>query len=115
MRYLVTKEIKSETQVVWKLYFRDFMFLVIWIAVNLYIKEKVHVYLQVPFGIFAIVTGVLLVLPSNLNPKRRQYQSIALYLIRKKGTLYYLPKEKEHEQKDRNTRYQRNSSKIKIR
>ena len=24
MRYLVTKEIKSETQVFWKLYFRDF-------------------------------------------------------------------------------------------
>lgn len=115
MRYLVTKEIKSETQVIWKLYFRDFMFLVIWIAVNLYIKNMVHIYLQLPFSVFAIIIGVLLVLPSSRNPKRRQYQSLALFLIRKKGTLYYLPKEEQDEQKNRDKKYKRKPSSVKVR
>lgn len=114
MRYLVTKEIKSETQVVWKLYFRDFMFLVIWVVANLYIKDLVHSYMQIPFGVFAVMIGVLLILPSGLNPKRRQYQSLALYLGRKKGTLYYL-KEKKDEEQERDPGYKRGTSRIKVR
>lgn len=108
MRYLVTKEIKSETQVVWKLYFRDFVFLIVWISVNWNLKDKIHVYLQVPFCIFAVIIGILLILPSGINPKRRQYQSLALYLMHKKGTLYYM-KEKENEQQKRNSKYKRKS------
>lgn len=113
MRYLVTKEIKSETQVVWKLYFRDFMFLIVWIAVNWNLKDRIHVYLQAPFCIFAIVIGILLILPSGNNPKRRQYQSIALYLTRKKGTLYYMKEERDEQQK-RNPKYKRKPSGIKL-
>lgn len=114
MRYLVTKEIKSETQVVWKLYFRDFIFLIVWIVANLWIKDWVHIYMQIPFGIFAVMIGILLILPSGLNPKRRQYQSLVLYLIRKKGTLYYL-KEEKHEEQERDPGYKRKSSGIKVR
>ena len=42
MRYLVTKEIKSETQVIWKLYFQDFAFLLAWVALNYQLKEVAH-------------------------------------------------------------------------
>lgn len=114
MKYLVTKEIKSETQVVWKLYFQDFAFLVIWIAVNLYIKNWIHTYMQIPFCIFAIAVGVVLVLPTATNPKRRQYQGIALFLMRKRGTLYYL-KEEQHERQKEHPKYQRRSSGITLR
>lgn len=38
MRYLVTKEIKSETQVFWKLYFRDFVFLILWIGTSRFLE-----------------------------------------------------------------------------
>ena len=68
MRYIVTKEIKSDTQVVWKLYFKDFAFLVIWIIVNLYLQDGVHPYLQIPFCVFAILSGVILVMPSATSP-----------------------------------------------
>lgn len=40
MRYLVTKEIKSETQVFWKLYFRDFVFLILWIGISRFFGKR---------------------------------------------------------------------------
>ena len=49
MRYLVTKEIKSETQVFWKLYFRDFVFLILWIGTSRFLESAVHTYLQNSF------------------------------------------------------------------
>lgn len=99
MRYLVTKEIKSDTQVVWKLYFQDFAFLVIWVVINWNIQGIVNSHLQVPFFIFAVIIGVILVLPSGLNSKRRQYQSIALYLMRSKDVFYLIRKESDDEKK----------------
>lgn len=107
MRYLVTKEIKSDTQVVWKLYFKDFAFLVIWVAVNLYLQNYVHSFLQIPFLVFAIASGVILVIPSGVNPKRRQYQSIALFLMRSRDTLYLIQKEAEDEPERQNKRSKR--------
>lgn len=112
MKYLVTKEIKSETQVVWKLYFRDFIFLCTWIGANWYLKDQIHVYLQIPFCIYAVIIGILLILPSGLNPKRRQYQSLALYLSRKKGTLYY-EKELQNEEKS-NSKHKRKPARNKV-
>ena len=108
MRYLVTKEIKSETQVFWKLYFRDFVFLILWIGISRFLESAVHTYLQIPFLIFSIVMGVILVLPSSQNPKRRQYQSIALYLMQTKKTYYLLPKKKEKktDEEKQNRRHQ---------
>ena len=114
MRYIVTKEIKSDTQVVWKLYFKDFAFLVIWIIVNLYLQDGVHPYLQIPFCVFAILSGVILVMPSATNPKRRQYQSIALYLMRPKGTYYLIRQEEQHveERHDKKHRKRYTNSKL---
>lgn len=113
MRYLVTKEIKSETQVVWKLYFRDFVFLCTWVGANWYLKDQIHVYLQIPFCIYAVIIGILLILPSKINPNRRQYQSLALYLSCKKGTLYY-EKEKKDEHQESESKYKRKSSRVKL-
>lgn len=109
MRYLVTKEIKSETQVFWKLYFRDFVFLILWIGTSRFLESAVHTYLQIPFLIFSIVMGVILVLPSRQNPNRRQYQSVALYLMRTKTTYYVLPQKKEEKENEekQNRRHQR--------
>lgn len=95
MRYLVTKEIKSEPQVVWKLYFQDFAFLLIWVVLNYQLKEIAHPYLRTPMFIFAVIMGIIFVLPSATNPKRRQYQSIVLYLMRPQDTFYFIKKGKE--------------------
>ena len=127
MRYLVTKEIKSETQVIWKLYFQDFAFLLIWIMLNYRFKEIAHPYLRWPMFIFAVAMGILLVLPSVANPKRRQqhldgkteerrqYQSIMLYLMRSQETLYFIKKGKEAgNEEGQDQRFKRRYPKCKV-
>lgn len=115
MRYLVTKEIKSETQIVWKLYFQDFAFLLIWVVLNYKFKEIAHPYLQWPMFVFAVIMGLLLVLPSMTNPKRRQYQSIMLYLMRPQETFYFIKKRKEAgNEKEQDKGYKRRYPKRKV-
>lgn len=117
MRYLVTKEIKSETQVIWKLYFQDFAFLLIWIMLNYKFKEIAHAYLRWPMFIFAVIMGIFLVLPSVANPKRRQYQSIMLYLIRPQETFYFIKIKKGKEagnEEGQDQRFKRRYPKRKI-
>ena len=101
MRYLVTKEIKSETQVIWKLYLQDFVFLSVWIFLCL--KENVHEYLQIPYLIFSGMIGICLMIPAVGNPKRRIYQAIALYLLKPKKVIGFRKKEIKHEE-ERETR-----------
>ncbi len=114
MRYLVTKEIKSETQVIWKLYFQDFAFLLAWVALNYQLKEVAHTYLQTPMFIFTLIMGIILVLPSVTNPKRRQYQSIMLYLMRPQETIYLMKERKESGNEEQDQRFKRRYPKRKI-
>lgn len=110
MRYLVTKEIKSEPQVIWKLYFQDFAFLAIWFVLNgMYLQNIVHPYLQIPFTVYSVLVGIALVIPSRTNPKRRQYQSIALFLTKKKNIYYLREGEKSDEQEQDKKHPGRNS------
>lgn len=114
MRYLVTKEIKSETQVMWTLYFQDFAFLVIWVMVNgMYLQNIAHPYLQIPFTVYSVLVGIALVIPSRTNPKRRQYQSIDLFLTKKKNVYYLRDGEEKNEQKQ-DKKHQRSNSNRKI-
>lgn len=105
MRYIVTKEIKSETQVVWILYLQDGAFLLIWTVLVLLLKEQVHNMLRIPYLVFSGLIGIRLVLRSSGNPKRRYYQSIAIYLMRPRYVYRYF-KERKYE-KERNQTYQR--------
>ena len=89
MRYMVTKEIESETQVVWFLYFQDLVFLTVWIAMTMLLQERVHTSLTFFFWVYSVVMGVILVLPCGRNPKRRNYQSIVLYFMRPKNIYSY--------------------------
>lgn len=95
MRYLVTKEIKSDIQVVWTLYFQDLIFLFIWGIAGWNMQGIVYEAMQIPFIIFTVVMGIILVLPSTTNPKRRQYQSIVLCLTQNKAVYYLIRKKKE--------------------
>ena len=49
MRYIVTQEIKSETQVLWFIYLQDLAFLTVWTMLVLVLKENVHGYLRIPY------------------------------------------------------------------
>lgn len=64
MKYLVTKEIKSDIQVVWTLYFQDLVFLFLWVIAGWNLQGLVYDSLQIPYVIFTVIMGVILVLPS---------------------------------------------------
>ena len=57
MRYIVTQEIKSETQVLWFIYLQDLAFLAVWTMLVLVLKENVHGYLRIPYYIVSFIVG----------------------------------------------------------
>lgn len=95
MRYMVTKEIKSETQVIWSIYAQDFLFLVICVAVTLMLKNKVHETLRGFYILFSFSVAIVMVLPYTGNPKRRNYQAIALYFLRPRSIYKFMGREKK--------------------
>lgn len=97
MKHIVTKEIKSETQVVWILYLQDAAFLFVWIIFILMLQERVHDVLQIPYLIFSAGVGIRMVVRAPQNPKRRYYQAIALFLSRPKSTYRYYKEKKDDE------------------
>lgn len=99
MKYIVTKEIKSEIQIAWFIYLQDAAFLVVWCIFILTQREKVHSILQIPYILFSIIVGIRFILPSKENPKRRYFQSVALYLIRPKKIKRYFKEVQEDEEK----------------
>lgn len=106
MRYIVTKEIKSETQVVWILYLQDGVFLFVWTALTLILRERVHDLLQIPYLAFSLVMGIRMVLRTPGNPKRRYYQALALYLSRPKQIYRYFKEAEEKDEGEGNQTYQ---------
>lgn len=88
MKYIVVQEIKSETKVGKSIYLFDFFFLLTYGAVSFLLGSMVHSMLQIPFYIWSAVWGIFLTLKSGWNKKRRNWESILLY-IRKDREVYY--------------------------
>ena len=86
MRYLVSKEIKSETKVGKSIYLFDFFFLIVYMAVSFVLVNLVHPSLHIAFYLFSFVMALLLTTKSYTNKKRRNYQSIAI-MLRKDQTV----------------------------
>lgn len=112
MKYIVTKEIKSETQVFWIIYLQDFALLVLWAMLCFMLKGRVHDSLGVFYGIFSTAVGIGLMLPSSVNPKRRNYQSIALYMIRPRNVYRFFQEGKDEEK--RIETHKRRTTKLKV-
>lgn len=87
MRYLVSKEIKSETKVGKSMYLFDLFFLIIYMAVSFVLVNLVHPSWQLVFYLYSLVMAVLLTSKSYFNKKRRNYQSMAI-ILRKDTTVY---------------------------
>ena len=72
MEYSIANEIKSQTRVVGNIYAYDFIFLVLYAIGTFFFKSLVNKHLLIPY----------LTSSSGLNPLRRNYQSIIIYLQR---------------------------------
>ena len=84
MRYLVAKDIKSETKVSKNIYIYDFFFILIYMSVSLVLANLVHPSLKIVFFIYSLGMAVFLTAKSYYNKKRRNYESIMIMLRRDK-------------------------------
>lgn len=89
MKYIVTKEIKSEIKLVRWIYFQDLVLIAIICGLAFFLKGLVHSNIRILYGIYSIIMAIMMVLPSNSNPGRRNYQAIVLYWMRSKQLYIY--------------------------
>lgn len=85
MRYLVAKDIKSETKVSKNIYIYDFFFILIYMTVSLVLANLVHPSLKLVFYVYSLGMAVFLTAKSYYNKKRRNYESVMIMLRRDKG------------------------------
>ena len=82
MKHIVVKDIKSETKVFKFIYIQDFFFLLFYMSVIYLLGNLVNVLLLVPFYIFSGLVGIFLTVKSSWNVKRRNWESLFIYLRR---------------------------------
>ena len=88
MKYVVVQDIKSETRVGKSIYLFDFFFLLGYASVSFMLSNMVHSSFKIPFYIFSAICAIFLTMKSTWNKKRRNWESIFLY-IRKDREVYY--------------------------
>ena len=99
MRYLVAKDIKSETKVSKNIYIYDFFFILIYMSVSLVLANLVHPSLKIVFFIYSLGMAVFLTAKSYYNKKRRNYESVMIMLRRDKES--YSPVLKKSRRRER--------------
>ncbi|MCQ2510859.1 MAG: DUF5592 family protein [Lachnospiraceae bacterium] len=89
MRYIVTQEIKSQPQVAKGIYVTDFFFLLAYAGIIMILSNLVNGTLKIPYMIFASLAGLWMVGSSLKNRKRKNIQSVFLFL--RKDRVIYRP------------------------
>lgn len=103
MSYIVTKEIKSETKLARWIYFQDLILILLICGLAFFLKGLVHSNIRIIYGIYSFVIAIMMVLPSKVNPGRRNYQAIVLYWTRSRQ-LYVYRKEEEFNGREKGKR-----------
>ena len=89
MKYIVAKEIKSETKVNKWIYLFDLFFVIIYCTVSFILGGAVHAGLRIPFYLYSIICALFLTAKSRTNRHRRNYEAMILFLRRDREV--YLP------------------------
>ncbi|MBO5485033.1 MAG: hypothetical protein J6K58_06800 [Lachnospiraceae bacterium] len=88
MNYVVAQEIKSETKVTKHIYLFDMFFILIYYSVSFALGVAVHEKWKIPFYLFSMICAVFLTAKSWTNRKRRNIESIILFLQRDKEVYF---------------------------
>ena len=88
--YHITQELRAETKLFQRvpIYVKDLLIIVSIMAVIIMMKEFVTDIFRPIYYVVSFLISIVLVAPSSLNPKRRIYESVFLYLRRDKATYY---------------------------
>lgn len=89
MKYIVAKEIKSETKVAKGIYLFDFFFVLIYCTASFILGGAVHARLRILFYAYSMVCALFLTAKSRTNRHRRNYEAMILFLRRDREV--YLP------------------------
>lgn len=101
MRYVVAQEIKSETRVGKSIYLFDLFFVIIYFSVSYVFASAVHEMLKLAFYVFSLACALFLTAKSHMNRKRRNYESIILFLRKDREVYHPVPhKSKATQQKE---------------
>ena len=96
-KYNTIGELKSPFKITDSLYFRDLIFVLAYSVITFFIgKNFVHPYLMLPYGVNCLVWAVIFCAPSKMNPKKRNWQSLLLYIGH-----YHVSYKAHHEVKQR--------------
>lgn len=84
MKYIVVQDMKAETKVGKFIFLFDFFFLLAYAAISMMLVKMVHDSLTVPFYVFSGAVALFLTMKSPWNKKRRNWESLLLYLRKDK-------------------------------
>ncbi|WP_431818872.1 DUF5592 family protein [Bacillus pumilus] len=82
MRYRIPNEINSELKLTSALFLFDLFFLIGVLGFTSLCSNFVHAKLSIPFYVFMLIVGVISIIRTPLNPKKRMYEALFLALIR---------------------------------
>jgi len=88
MTYLIPRTLKLETKIFKKLYVRDLVYIGLVLALAYFCKGMVHVYLLIPYWLFAFLTAFYMVVHPKCNPQKRKWQALAMFIFRDNKTYY---------------------------
>lgn len=91
MRYFVTQEIKSETKMSKYLNLKDFIVVAVFMCVCLLLQDLVYDEFIILYYVFSALMSVYLILPSRDNPRRRNFQSLFIFLKKRSDVTIYKP------------------------
>lgn len=103
MKYLVVEEVKSQTKVHKGIFVFDLFFLLVYMTMTGMLGSLVHGNFRIIYYIFSFCCGLFLTVTSGKNRKRRNYQSMILFL--KKDREVYYPENEDNTEVDDEEKY----------
>jgi len=89
------QEIDAPIQLNKFLFLTDLIIMGVYVMIMYQLKGFVYSYLQIPYIIVSAIWGIFFILPSNYNPKRKNWQNIIITMIALKEKRKFEPIRKE--------------------
>lgn len=93
--YNIPKEIRTELKINKALFLFDLLFIIGLVVFTMTTKPLVHPMFQIPYYIFMLIVGVILIVRPNTNPQKRMFEALFIALARKRSTYCAIDREQD--------------------
>ncbi|MGN0173497.1 MAG: DUF5592 family protein [Acutalibacteraceae bacterium] len=94
-RYIVPQELKSKTQILKKIYFKDLIIILGFFFIMMLFESGVNSFLIIPYRCFNVFVGFVLTARTQVNGEQPIYKSIYFLFISDKAVYHSISQEKE--------------------